>query len=827
MINFEPLSLFNGFPIFVYSSNFKSDFLSNKVFCKNKIIKSYRLAIIFLFLLTFFIEILSAQVSQFPQIYFNGQGIGGSSLLVRPSPSLSSTALTSLSVTSKIGAESYTTSSESQGTGSWAKVCLPSTTGDILYGYMLYGEYYIRVAEINNYATVTASSLFIRPCAGCTTLNVTIGGQNALYGQNSIVALTGSTSNVSGTIWYAVYLTTDCSQSTGWLSGDFLSLNNNPTNYYNVAGTIKNNSNQVIWGSDISIGSWTTNSSEGFYQYKVPIGWSGTITSSHPDYDTSTPTSYSHTANNHNYTRNFILSNSGPCTAVNITSHPQNQSANVGSTATFNVGVGGTAPFLYFWYKNGVQIQGESNAPYTTPVLSSLDNGNTYYCIIYNCDNSYQAISNTVTLTVVSNCSTPSTPPNPAGISPQCGSVTITRSGSVPSNVTWYWQNTSCGTSTNFGSGSTFTATSSGTYYIKARNNTDGCWSSGCGSVTVTVHPSPSNPGTPNVSAPQNGEVTLTRSGNPPSGVTWYWQGNSCSTNTSFDSGTPYTVSESGVYFIRARNNSTGCWSLGCGSKSVTISNPCTPPPTPGILSSTPPQTVSVTITRAGNPPVGVTWYWQGITCGTSTALGSGQTFIATESGDYYLRARNNATGCWSAECTSIPVIVNAATISVNNQMSVIPPWQREGDLLEGSVTVDLSNAGPNPVWFLQVDYFDENNNYIHRIEYPQRSSNITTQYFSTKDDPELYAEAKAGRHFKWNAKLVSNGTYATANQVTNILEKNGILRTLSILMNLMERIKLEYLSSLIAMIKLLIFLFPEREVFPLKYPFLLVTLKD
>ena len=84
---------------------------------------------------------------------------------------------------------------------------------------------------------------------------------------------------------------------------------------------------------------------------------------------------------------------------------------------------------------------------------------------------------------------TPAAPGAPTSNSPQCLSVTITRTGlpPSPSNVIWYWQGTSCGTSTILGSGPTFIAGSSGTYYIRAYNTVSGLWSASCGSVAVTV----------------------------------------------------------------------------------------------------------------------------------------------------------------------------------------------------------------------------------------------------------------------------------------------------------------------------------------------------
>jgi len=82
---------------------------------------------------------------------------------------------------------------------------------------------------------------------------------------------------------------------------------------------------------------------------------------------------------------------------------------------------------------------------------------------------------------------TPASPSNPTSNSPQCGNVTITRTGAPPSpsNVVWYWQGTSCGTSMLLGSGATFIAIPSGTYYIRAYNTVSGLWSPGCGSITI------------------------------------------------------------------------------------------------------------------------------------------------------------------------------------------------------------------------------------------------------------------------------------------------------------------------------------------------------
>ena len=78
----------------------------------------------------------------------------------------------------------------------------------------------------------------------------------------------------------------------------------------------------------------------------------------------------------------------------------------------------------------------------------------------------------------------------------------------------------------------------------------------------------PGNPGNPTNNAPQCSTtgVTLTASGTPTGGVTWYWQGTSSTgMSTSLGSGTTYgPVTTANTYYIRAYNGN--CWSTSSGS---------------------------------------------------------------------------------------------------------------------------------------------------------------------------------------------------------------------------------------------------------------------
>ncbi len=100
-------------------------------------------------------------------------------------------------------------------------------------------------------------------------------------------------------------------------------------------------------------------------------------------------------------------------------------------------------------------------------------------------------------------------------------------------------------------------------------------WNAYSASKTVSVtFGAPSAPANPTISSNNCGQATLQRTGSPPSGVTWYWQGKSSSgTSTSKGSGSTFIANEgNGGYYIRARNSS-GVWSVSSGVASVLIAN--------------------------------------------------------------------------------------------------------------------------------------------------------------------------------------------------------------------------------------------------------------
>lgn len=80
----------------------------------------------------------------------------------------------------------------------------------------------------------------------------------------------------------------------------------------------------------------------------------------------------------------------------------------------------------------------------------------------------------------------PSSPPNPINTDAQCGNATISKLGEPTSGVQWFWQDNSCGT-LNTNSSPTYTAMTSGTYYLRALNTNNNCWSADCGKIDISL----------------------------------------------------------------------------------------------------------------------------------------------------------------------------------------------------------------------------------------------------------------------------------------------------------------------------------------------------
>src|ERR1035437_6925368 len=100
-----------------------------------------------------------------------------------------------------------------------------------------------------------------------------------------------------------------------------------------------------------------------------------------------------------------------------------------------------TAPFIYSWYKNGSQIANANSSSYSTPSLTSSDDGNIYSCKITNCSSAYIISSENATLTLATGCIGVSISNSLSDQSAKVGEkVTWSASayGTVPFSYQWY-----------------------------------------------------------------------------------------------------------------------------------------------------------------------------------------------------------------------------------------------------------------------------------------------------------------------------------------------------------------------------------------------------
>jgi hypothetical protein len=319
-----------------------------------------------------------------------------------------------------------------------------------------------------------------------------------------------------------------------------------------------------------------------------------------------------------------------------------NNDSRCGAGTITLIATAGTNGNTVHWYSaEGALL--DTGLSYINP---SLDITTTYYTSTYNtitgCESTGLRTPSTATINPL--------PINPAAPTPSpntCGPITLTR-GEPPLGFTWYWQGTnSAGTS--FGnSNSTYPANISDKYYIRARNNTTLCWSGATG-VPILVNPLPANPAIPSESTNACGPKTLTRD-TLPSGITWYWQGtNSTGTSTSNSATTYNTTSLPGtyIYYIRARNNVTECWSAIATGKSLNVTSQ--PMVDAGTDLTYFIDTPAATLT--GATPSGGTWSGTGISGSTFTPSMAG---TGTHSVTYNY---NGGNGCVGNDTRTIMVL--------------------------------------------------------------------------------------------------------------------------------------------------------------------------
>jgi len=131
------------------------------------------------------------------------------------------------------------------------------------------------------------------------------------------------------------------------------------------------------------------------------------------------------------------------------------------------------------------------------------------------------------------------------------------------SPIIYYWQTTATGTSTTNNASTPWTVFENGTYYVRAYNSFTQEWSTATSS-NVTSIPTIANPPVPlaaaNPACLPGTEIVMASA--PAAGVEYYWQGtSSTSSSQANDASSPYFVTETGTYYVKAFDTASSCWS--------------------------------------------------------------------------------------------------------------------------------------------------------------------------------------------------------------------------------------------------------------------------
>ncbi|HNP21544.1 MAG TPA: T9SS type A sorting domain-containing protein [Panacibacter sp.] len=236
------------------------------------------------------------------------------------------------------------------------------------------------------------------------------------------------------------------------------------------------------FSSPVTIGTLTSTANSGNIPVTIPAGLSGgsgyrvRVISSNP--------SLTSADNGSNITINAI------------SGQPSDASVCIGSSATFTVSNSGSP--TYQWQEspdqstwsdlsNGI-FSGTTYGGATTATLSVSGSNSRYY----RCNVTYSGCTLTTSSAHLVYNALPLAPPAPTTpYNPVCETATLTESSAI-TGVSYFWQGTTLnGTSTANNASIPASVSASGTYYVRAQNNSSGCWSSGSGSINVTINSAP------------------------------------------------------------------------------------------------------------------------------------------------------------------------------------------------------------------------------------------------------------------------------------------------------------------------------------------------
>ena len=248
-----------------------------------------------------------------------------------------------------------------------------------------------------------------------------------------------------------------------------------------------------------------------------------------------------------------------------IATQPTSQTITAGQTANFNVAATGRGPLSYQWQKNGVAISSATSSSYTTPAVTSSDNGAQFTVVVTNIVGSATSAAATLIVSPPSVAPSITTQPTSRTVTTgQTASFSVAATGTAP--LSYQWQkngvNITGATAATYTTPATTTSDSGSTFRVLV-SNTAGSVTSSAATLTVNaaaVAPSiTSQPSNQTVTAGQTASFSVAATGTAPLNFQWQKNGANIVGATASSYTTPATTtSDTGSTLRVTVSNSAG-----------------------------------------------------------------------------------------------------------------------------------------------------------------------------------------------------------------------------------------------------------------------------
>ncbi len=373
-----------------------------------------------------------------------------------------------------------------------------------------------------------------------------------------------------------------------------------------------------------------------------------------------------------------------------ITAQPASMIAVRGNNVTLSVGVTGTAPLSYQWYKDGGAINGANSATLAMLNVQTADAGS-YSVTVSNVASQVSSALATLTVNILPTIST-----QPASVvSAQGSNVTfsVVADGTAPLSYQWFKNGLAItgATAANLNLSNVQSA-NEGAYSVIV-SNPAGTVTSALATLTVNNAPSIAVPPTSLVVAKgSNATFSVIATGAAPLSYQWYKDGVAIGGATSAVlTINAVQLSQAGVYTVVVSNSIS---SITSSAASLTVNDAPTILTQPTDVVALKDANVTFTVSAGGAAPLTYQWYKDGIAInGAVSASLSLPSVQAAQAGTYYVIV-NNTVGSATSKIVQLTVNV-APTISAQPAgMTVV-----QGTNVNFSVTA----AGTAPLayqWF-------------------------------------------------------------------------------------------------------------------------------